>query len=66
MYQNSKGVWYMCFVVWKYVWKYVWVKKYMKMHVMLFKNWKCVFEWVYQTLPQFFLQHASTSSTRVL
>ena len=46
-----EGVWYTCFVVWKYVWKYVWMKKCMKIRVMLFKNWKCVFEWVYQTPP---------------
>ena len=43
----------MCFVIWKHVWKYVWVKKCMKIRVILFKNWKCVFEWVYQTPPKF-------------
>ena len=41
----------MYFVIWKYMWKYVWVKKYIEIYVMLFKNWKCVFEWVYQTPP---------------
>ena len=35
--------------VWKYVWKYMWVKKCVEIRVMLFKNWKYVFEWVYQT-----------------
>ena len=33
----------MCFVIWKHVWKYVWVKKYVKIRVMLFKNWKHVY-----------------------
>ena len=39
----------MCFVIWKYMCKYVWVKKYVKIYVILFKNWKHVFELQYQT-----------------
>ena len=41
--------------VWKHVWKYVWMKKCVKIHVMLFKNWKYVFDQVYQTTPEFFV-----------
>ena len=41
----------MCFVIWKCVWKYVWMKMYVKIRVMLFKNWKLLFEMVYQTPP---------------
>ena len=37
--------------IWKHVWKYMWVKKCVKIHVILFKNWKHVFKWVYQTRP---------------
>ena len=42
----------MCFFIWKYVWKYIWVKKCVKIRIILFKNWKYVFEWVYQTRPK--------------
>ena len=38
----------MCFVVWKHMWKYILVKKYVKIRVMLFKNWKHVFKLAYQ------------------
>ena len=54
----------------------MWVKRCMKMHVILFKNWKCVFEWVYQTPPLsftytgdwegiYFVQHSSLSLCRL-
>ena len=42
-------------VVWKHVWKYVWVKKCVKIRVMLFKNWKLLFENMYQTLPKYWV-----------
>ena len=45
----------MCFVVWKYVWKYVWVKT----CVILFKNWKHVFELPYQIGPKYFNTHTA-------
>ena len=36
----------------QFFWKYVWVKKCVKKRVMLFKNWKHVFEFTYQTGPK--------------
>ena len=38
-------------VIWKHVLKYMWVKEYVKIPIMLFKNWKLFFEIIYQTPP---------------
>ena len=46
--RDHGGVWYMHLNnSFQFFWKYVWVKKYVKIHVMLFKNWKLLFENVY-------------------
>ena len=52
---NSKyegSIWYVCLNnSFLFFLKYVWVKKCMKIRVMLFKNWKRMFEMVYQIGP---------------
>ena len=35
-----------------FFWKYMWVKKYVKICVILFKNWKMLLKITYQTAPQ--------------
>ena len=35
------------------MWKYVWIKKCVKIRIILFKNWKLLFENIYQTCIKF-------------
>ena len=46
----------------QFFWKYMWVKKCVKIHVMLFKNWKHIFKFMYQTGPKFCCQMLSLLS----
>ena len=46
-------VWYVCLNnSFQCFWKYMWVKKYVKIRVILFKDWKHVFKLAYQTEPK--------------
>ena len=62
IYCDDQGlIWYMYLNnSFHFFWKYVWVKKYVKICVMLFENWKHVFKIIYRTAPEN-LESGSTS-----